>query len=338
MSRTFLVTGANGHLGSTIIRSLVESGESVRGLVLPNDKTGALDGVRIPLFAGDVTRIESLQSFFAGIEPEKTVVIHTAGIVSIESKVNDLLHAVNVEGTRNICDLCSKMNIGKLIYVSSVHAIPEEQQGKVITETERFSPDMVVGGYAKTKAEATAYVLSAIRSGRVRADIVHPSGIIGPYAFTESHTNQMIMDFARGTLTAAIRGGYDFVDVRDVAEGIISLARQKGSGQTYLLTNQFYEVTELLGMLHRITGRRKIRTILPLWFAKGTAALSELYYKILKQAPLYTSYSLYTLGTNAVFSHEKADRLLGYTTRSMEETLRDTIDWMKSTGRLKGAR
>jgi dihydroflavonol-4-reductase len=145
----------------------------------------------------------------------------------------------------------------------------------------------------------------------------------------------MIVDFAKGKLTAAIRGGYDFVDVRDVAGGIISLALRKDFGQTYLLTNQFYEVTELLGMLHQITGRRKIKTILPLWFAKGTAALSELYYKILKQAPLYTSYSLYTLGTNAVFSHEKADRLLGFTNRSMEETLIDTIDWMKSTGRLK---
>ena len=335
MPRTFLVTGATGHLGNTIVRMLVQKGLSVRGFVLPGDKTGALDDVRIPLFYGDVTRKESLESFFSGIDPEETIVIHTAGIVSIQTKVDDRLHAVNVGGTRNICDVCAQMNIGKLIYVSSVHAIPERPKGAMITESDAFSPDRVIGGYAKTKAEATSYVLSAMRSGRVRADIVHPSGIIGPYAFTESHTNQMIVDFAKGKLTAAIRGGYDFVDVRDVAGGIISLALRKDFGQTYLLTNQFYEVTELLGMLHQITGRRKIKTILPLWFAKGTAALSELYYKILKQAPLYTSYSLYTLGTNAVFSHEKADRLLGFTNRSMEETLIDTIDWMKSTGRLK---
>ncbi len=334
MPKTFLITGAAGHLGNTIVRKLIEAGESVRGLVLPGDRTGALEGVGVQLFEGDITRKDSLEPFFSGVDPEQTVVIHTAGIVSIQTKVDDRLRAVNVGGTKNICDICSDRQFGKLIYVSSVHAIPEEQKGGMITESDTFSPDLVSGGYAKTKAEATAYVLSAMNSGAIRADIVHPSGIIGPNAYTDSHTNQLILDFAKGRLTAAIRGGYDFVDVRDVANGIITLAKQEAAGQTYLLTNQYYEVTELLGMLHRITGRKKIKTILPLWFAKGTAALSEVYYKILRQTPLYTPYSIYTLGSNAVFSHDKASRKLRYTTRDMETSLRDTVRWLINTGRL----
>ena len=83
------------------------------------------------------------------------------------------------------------------------------------------------------------------------------------------------------------------------------------------------------------TGRKKIKTVLPLWFAKGTAPLAETYYKILRQPPLYTRYSLYTLTGNGRFSHEKADRELGYTTRDMQETLRDTAAFLVAQGRIR---
>ena len=87
--------------------------------------------------------------------------------------------------------------------------------------------------------------------------------------------------------------------------------------------------------LHDVTGRKKIKTVLPLWFAKGTAPLAETYYKILRQPPLYTRYSLYTLTGNGRFSHEKADRELGYTTRDMRETLRDTAAFLVAQGRIR---
>ena len=78
---------------------------------------------------------------------------------------------------------------------------------------------------------------------------------------------------------------------------------------------------------------KPIRHTLPLWFARATAPLSELYYKIRKAPPLYTRYSLYTLETNAVFSWQKAADELGYHTRPMEETLRDTVHFMRVQGR-----
>ena len=85
---------------------------------------------------------------------------------------------------------------------------------------------------------------------------------------------------------------------------------------------------------HLLTGKRAIKTILPRWFAKLTAPLAELYYKILRQPPLFTSYSLYTLACNANFSHEKATRSLGYQPRSLDETLLDTATWLKAQGRV----
>ncbi|CDE84909.1 nAD-dependent epimerase/dehydratase [Clostridium sp. CAG:273] len=71
------------------------------------------------------------------------------------------------------------------------------------------------------------------------------------------------------------------------------------------------------------------------WFAYATGFLSEIYYKIIKQKPLFTSYAVYTLGTNCNFSNEKAKKELGYTIRPIDETIRDTIDWFREMGKIK---
>lgn len=87
-------------------------------------------------------------------------------------------------------------------------------------------------------------------------------------------------------------------------------------------------------MLHNITGKKEVKTFLPLWFAKLTAPLAELYYRILRQPPLYTAYSIYTLNTNATFTHAKATKELGYQPRDLRQTLNDTVSWLKSQGRI----
>ena len=86
-----------------------------------------------------------------------------------------------------------------------------------MTEITDFNPDKVNGEYAKTKAEIAKYVLEKANNEGLDVCIIQPSGIIGPYDFGNSHLTQMILDFANGRLTACVKGGYDFVDVRDVA-------------------------------------------------------------------------------------------------------------------------
>ena len=223
--------------------------------------------------------------------------------------------------------------MSKLVYVSSVHAIPEKPQGMVMTEITGFDPDKVIGYYAKTKAEATSYILEAAKQG-LDACVVHPSGIVGPYDYGRSHLTTLVVDYYKGRLTAGIDGGYDFVDVRDVAKGIIAACEKGRQGECYILSNKYFTVSEILTMLHEITGRKKIKSIMPFWFIKATAPLAELYYKIRQQPPLFTPYSIYTLNSNGLFSHRKATSELGYTTRDMKETLSDTVNWLKEIGRI----
>lgn len=333
MQRVYLITGIGGHLGNTIARRLLEQNEKVRGFARPNEDVTMLYGDAISIVRGDIRDYASLEPLFYGLDSDDEIyVIHTAGIVTVESKWNSAVEDVNVHGTENVVRLCKEHQVKKLVYVSSVHAIPELPQGETIHEVAHFSQAQVVGQYAKTKAAATQIVLDAARDG-LDATVVHPSGIIGPNDYGHGHLTQMIISYLNGSLTACIDGGYDFVDVRDVADGVISASGRGKRGECYILSNRYYDVKDLLARLAAITGGHKIRTILPMWFAKLTAPLAESFYKLRKEAPLFTSYSLHTMTSNARFTNEKAKRELGFAPRDIQATLRDTVAFLKTERR-----
>lgn len=331
MEKIYLVTGANGHLGSTIINLLLKEKKKVRAFVLENDVLH-LDK-KVEIIRGNITDKKSIYPLFKDLENKEVIVIHCAGIVTIASKFDQKVYDVNVVGTKNIADVALEYKVKKFIHVSSVHAIVEEKD-KIIKEVDKFYPDKVEGLYAKTKAEASNYILDMSKKG-LNAIVVHPSGIIGPGNYGKGHLSQLIIDYLNNRLTAIVKGGYDFVDVRDVADGILKAIEKGRVGECYILSNRYFEIKEIINLLHEVTNHKPIKTILPNWFAKLTAPIAELYYKILKQPPLYTSYSIYTLSTNSHFSHERATKELDYNPRDMRKTLKDTVEWLKKIGRIK---
>lgn len=319
MKKQYLITGANGHLGGTIIRMLSGPDTQIYGLLLPGEKGGSWENVEY--IYGDVRDIESLKPFFE--RADNAVVIHTAGIVDIAGKVTPGMYDVNVNGTKNIISMCRGYSVRRLVYVSSVHAIPEGDKDSVTNEVKRFSPDLVVGGYAKTKAEATQAVMAAAGEG-LDVVVVHPSGILGPYDASGNHLVQMVKDYVAGKLPACVRGGYDFVDVRDVAAGCITAGEMGKAGECYILSNRHYEVKEVLRIAKRECGGRRL-PVLPMWMAKAAAPFFAWLARRRKERPLYTGYSLYTLESNDRFSHDKATAELGYRPRDLKLTIRDTI-------------
>ena len=327
--KRYIVTGAAGHLGSTILRLLLERGHNeemqIRALLLPKETPAVEDG-RIQYFRGDVRDKAALAPLFAGGNGGETIVLHTAGIITIASRVEPAVREVNVGGTANMLEVSRQHHVQKFVHVSSVHAIPEAPIGETIREVNSFSAGAVTGGYAKTKAEATQLVLDAAAEG-LPAVIVHPSGIIGPYDPGRNHLVQLVRDFMKGKLAVCVRGGYDFVDVRDVAEGCLLAAERGVPGQCYILSGHYLSVKELLTRAGTFCGR-KGPAIIPLWLARLAAPLIEGIAKLRKTRPLYTGYSLHTLTSNGCFSNEKAKQDLGYRTRPVDETIRDMVDYL----------
>jgi len=326
MTKIYVVTGAYGHLGNVVVRDLLAAKQKVRALVLPNDHNDMFVNMPVELYRGDITNKDTIRGLFEHTSDEELYVIHCAGIISIYGKYSPVMYNVNVNGTKNMVDLSIEYGVKRFLYVSSVHALKELKHGNSISEQTHFDPTQVKGAYAKTKAEATQYVLD--HADKLDLVVVHPSGIIGAYDFYNSNTNQLFESYLNGGMRIIIKGGYDFVDVRDVSSGILAAMDKGRSGECYILSSKYSTVKEMFDILAKMGNVKKIKVVLPLWIPKLIAPIMERHYKRTKQVPLFTSYSLYTVKSNSAYSHEKATREIGYQPRDLMETMQSIFEWI----------
>jgi dihydroflavonol-4-reductase len=317
----WLVTGATGHIGNVLVRKLVERGERTRVLVLPGESREAIQGLNVEAVEGDVLNLDSFFEALRGVRG----IFHLAGVISIMPGSNEFVHKVNVEGTRNVIRAAMDAGIQKLVYTSSIHAIKRVENG-VVNEALPYDPDNPYGAYDRSKAQATLDVQNAAHSG-LEAVIACPTGVIGPYDFRSSMMGDVIRTAAEKRPTLYVDGAYDFVDVRDVADGLIAAAEHGKRGESYILSGQRMSVRYLLETVREITGQGFMLMKIPFEFAKWAAQFTPHYYQLTRTSPRFTPYSLEVLRSNSNISHAKATRELGYQPRSLYESIADTVRW-----------
>jgi len=325
--KMIVITGATGHLGNVLIRKLLHQNKKVRVVILPGEDTASLEGLEVDKVEGDVRDPDSLRRAFQGAD----LVFHCAGVISILPGQNQQLYQVNVLGTRNVVNMCLETRVKRLVYTSSIHALSEPESGIVFDESSGFNPENVLGEYSKSKTLGTLEVIKGIEKG-LDAVILCPSGIIGPYDYRVSEMGKLIVDFVKGKVKVYIAGAYDFVDVRDVAKGHI-LAGEKGrKGECYILSGQQISVLQLLKFLEEITGAKAPSLKVPHQVARVTGFFNVLYCNLMKIKPLFTPFSIDVLASNSLVSCQKAQDELGYSSRSIYESIRDTVQWFKQKG------
>lgn len=321
----WIVTGAAGFLGNTIVRQLLQEGHEVRACVMEKDVPRSLQGLECEVVQLDVRDPESVMRALTA--PSSARVIHAAGVVSIEGAVSPQVREVNVDGTANVVAACKELGIERLVYVSSVHAIPEPTSDAPITEPltpADVNPDLVVGEYAKTKAEATRIVMEATDLDAV---IVHPSGISGPGDYGDTHLTALVAQVAAGKLPFIVDGGYDFVDVRDVAAATIQAGHREGASGCYILSGTYLTIHELVDLI----GPPRKPHRMPTWVAKAIVPFAGWHYRLWNLVPQFTAYSLYTLEAKSSFSNTKARDELGFNPRPIAETVKDTLAFVRES-------
>lgn len=296
---------------------------------MPFESDRTIAGLDVDKVTGDVRDFDSLRRAFAGCR----LVFHLAGVVSISRGQEYLLETVNVAGTRNVVRACLEAGVGRLAYTSSVHALREPPPGQAACEPVLFEPEALVGEYACSKARASQAVLEGVAHG-LDAVLVFPSGVIGPYDWRPSDMGQLFLDFCQGRLRAYVDGEYDFVDVRDVVAGLLAAAGRGRRGEGYLLCGNRVRIPDLLRLLEGLTGRPRPRLQLPMRLARAAAVLAPAYYRLARQRPRFTSYSLHVLASNCLMDCSKAARELGYRARALRDTLEDTLGWFRQAGML----
>lgn len=316
------VTGASGHIGANVCRALLHGKHEVRALFYQDDR--AFRGLDVVVVKGDILNMKSLNTLIKDVD----TVFHLAATISISGSKNPQMRMINIEGTRNVVNVSLKSRIKRFIHFSSIHAL---KQGPLEEELDETRPLVGDEGflYDQTKAESERVVLDAVARG-LDAVILNPTAVIGPNDFKPSLLGQAIIRLYSGKLPALVPGGYDWVDVRDVADAAIAAIEKGRKGHRYLLAGGWNTLRELSRIVENVTGRKTTTYTCPLWLTKLGLPLFRLYGAITRSHPLYTRESLHILTKgNRRISSRKAQKELGYRSRDVEETMRDTLNWFK---------
>ena len=325
-----IVCGADGFVGNNLTRALLAAGHDVRCLVPPVNDPRSLAGLQVETVIGDVLLPSSLLAAFEGAD----VVYNVAGVIAIRPGREQLMEAVNATGARNVAEACVRAGVRRLCHVSSCHALQEPPHGQIFDESQPFGPTMRMA-YGRTKAKGALAVLEVADRHGLDAVIACPTGIMGPYDFQPSEMGRMVVDFATGRLAATAPGGFDFVDVRDVANGLIALAQRGRSGEYYLLSGEWVEVAWIIEQLHAIFGASSKPRLLSGPLLRFSAAVSSALSRLTGQMPRITPDSVETLLSSASFSSAKAAAEVGYAARPLARTLVDVAEWFQATGRIR---
>lgn len=261
-----IITGAAGFPGNNIVRELQNRPDvELRCLLLPGTSLESLQGLRYSLYYGSVTEPESLKEIFSIPSGALLYVIHCAGIVDRKPGYDPKVCAVNVQGTEIVARKTLEAG-GRLIYISSVHAMPPGKGWQPMPPATVFDPDTVIGLYSKAEAEASRRVQALMKQG-LDAVIVQPSGLIGPNDYDHTNMSEFFCEAASGKLPACVKAGYSFVDVRDAAQMIVAACTRGVSGQSYLAAGPTVSMMKLAVMAARISHTRPVALELPwMWF------------------------------------------------------------------------
>jgi dihydroflavonol-4-reductase len=317
-----LVTGATGHIGNVLIRKLLDQGEKVRALIWRGEDTKPLKDLDVEQVEGDLLDHLSLETALCGVES----VYHLAGIISIMPGRNPLVWKVNVEGTRNMLEAARRARVRRLVYTSSIHAIARAPHGVAMDESLGFDQNNPYGEYDRSKAAASLEVQKAAAEG-LDAVIVCPTGVIGPYDFRGSEMGEVIRSASEARTMFYVEGAYDFVDVRDVADGMIAAHAHGRRGESYILSGNRISIRYMLETVREVTGKAFSSIKIPFSLAEFAARFTPWYYQRTKAKPRFTPYSLEVLQSNSDVSHAKAARELDFQPRPAFETIADTVRW-----------
>jgi len=322
-----LVTGGTGFLGSHLVRQLIDAGETdIR--VMATSIPPWLEKLRekgVEPIAGSITSPEAVAAAVADVKQ----IYHLAGRVSRNPADQRAMYSIHVEGTRILCEAARAAGVKKIVMASTSGTIAVTRDGAHIPDETYPTPMEIISRwpYYVSKVYQEKVALECCKS-KVKLIIMQPSLILGPGDDRLSSTKDVLDFMARKTRTAP-SGGLSFVDVRDVAAAFIAASRKGKHRERYLLGGPNWTFARFFERLSRLAKVSAPRLSLPgrvaVWGAKAMDAI----YRHYNAAPPIEPTSVEMAEYFWYLDSSKAQRELGFVARDPQETLYDTVTYLR---------
>ena len=308
----YVITGATGHIGNNLVRMLVSNNEEVRVIVRKIDES--LENLPIEFIIGNFYEEETLEKAIK----EGDVLIHLAGYIDLKNNKKKETFFINYESIKGLAEFAYRKKVKKFVYSSSVDAIYKEKKVPIY-EKDYLDTSKLKSNYSLSKALGTNYLIDFKKDHPdFNMAIFYPSGCVGINDYKPSAIGKVIKDVIKGKMEFGVSGGYSFVDVRDVSQGIIEICKRDKQG-SYIFSGEIVSIMELYTMINRVLGIKRIKIKVPLCIVKLSIPF----------VPYLSKFALKTINDNCDYRSDKAIKDLDFTARPFIETIEDTVEWFK---------
>lgn len=320
---TTLVTGATGFLGRHLVRRLAGGGD-VRCLVRQPSRSLAKLGVEQA--QGDVEDEASVRAALGGVRR----VYHLAGLVSRDPKDAGRMMRVHVDGTRRLLQAARDAGVERVVLASSSGTIAVSKEPDVVTdERAPFAIERVKGWpYYLSKVYQEQVAQTFVAEGKLPIVILNPSLLLGPGDQRGSSTED-VQKLLQKKIPIVPEGGINFVDVRDAAAAFVAAMERGRPGERYLLGGPNWTFETFFGRVSRLAKVPAPRLRVPARWARFGASLLEQVAEWRGVAPAVDRISVEMAEHFWYVDSSKAERELGFAARDPQETLIDTIRYLR---------
>jgi dihydroflavonol-4-reductase len=315
-----LVTGADGMLGSNLVRLLLKKEFRVSAFLHPSSASSTLEGLPIKKHYGDILNKESLDQAMAG----KDIIIHAASLVSVWPHRSEFVRRVNIEGTRNVIEIALKHQIERTIYIGSAGSMVTS--GKYKYPGEKYGLD-----YIDSKYEALKIVLHAVKEKGLPALAILPTFMIGPYD-SQPSSGKLIVSQAKGKLYFCPGGGRNFVNVSDVSAAIVNSLEFGEIGKSYVAGNENLTYKAFLTKVACVTGRCAPIAKSPGWIVKLIGWFLGLQGRLLHVDPTVSYVTARISCDHHYVSSEDAVTELNMPQTNIETAIKKSYNWLQTNG------
>jgi nucleoside-diphosphate-sugar epimerase len=315
----YLVTGAAGFIGSSLVCSLLDRGDEVRGV--DNFATGRRENLsevlsRMDFREADLLDLDAMHSACAGVD----YVLHQAAIPSVPKSVVDPLgsNRANVDGTVNLLVAARDAKVKRVVYAASSSAYGDTP---TLPKFEAMAPNPI-SPYAVAKLASELYMISFFRCYGLETVCLRYFNIFGPRQDPSSPYSGVLAKFSmqmlRGEQPTIFGDGETSRDFTYIDNAV--------SANLLACTAP---ATECAGRVFNCATGRRI-------------TLNETF-DALKKLTVFTGKVKYAPERSGDIKHSLADitlaqKHLGYKVLvNFEDGLRRTVEWYKDQAQMVGA-
>lgn len=312
------VTGANGLLGSFIIRKLIDENEKFIAFKRPSSDTSLLDDLKEKIEWRNLDLLDpvAMDDSLQGV----TSVIHSAAMVSFNPRHASLISRINTEGTRNLIDTSLANHVRRFAYISSVAALGRVRGQTLTDEQNKWVENSLHTHYATSKYYGEIEVFRGQEEG-LSTVIVNPSVILAPSDWTRSSAR--LFKYVWRERAFYIEGSLNYVDVRDVVNATLALLKSGMENERFILNAGAVSYKEFFDAVAARFGKKPPMIKLSRNFLKIVAGIEALRASLGGTEPKITPETARLADTDFFYENKKIKDHLKFGFR----TLDDTLDW-----------